>query len=225
MKVFTKYALCIVLFFLLQACQPEYKTAEQSPVATNPLPDNNQAALPTEPAKEEQSLEERIREAEQGLRSNGLVDVQSLDSTIQVELKYSTTDNFVGVDVYGDIAHAYLQPKPAEKLAQAQRYLKELHPNYRLLVYDGARSRSVQQVLWDTLDKPVNVKPLYVADPKVGSIHNYGAAVDLTIADSTGTPLDMGTPYDFFGVLAYPSKEEEMLMQGKLTEEQINNRK
>ena len=81
-----------------------------------------------------------------------------------------------------------------------------------------------KQILWDTLDYPLVDKPKYVANPQEGSIHNYGAAVDLTIADTTGRPIDMGTEFDYFGVLAYPTKEEDMLAQGKLTSKQIANR-
>lgn len=163
-------------------------------------------------------------EAEQSLIRAGLVNVQDVDPSILVQLKYSSTDNFVGVDVYGDLEQAYLHREPATKLARAQRLLREKNPEYRLLVYDAARPRSIQQILWDTLQKPAKEKPKYVADPKIGSIHNYGAAVDLTIARADGTPLDMGTPYDFFGELAYPSREAEMLRLGKLTREQVLNR-
>ena len=84
----------------------------------------------------------------------------------------------------------------------------------------------MQQILWDELDKPENIKPLYVADPKKGSLHNYGVAVDLTLADiQTGEVLDMGTGYDFFGYPAYPDREEQMLQEGRITEQQIANRK
>ena len=55
-------------------------------------------------------------------------------------------------------------------------------------------------------------------------MHNFGAAVDLTIADSTGQALDMGTPYDYFGELAYPKLQWDLLKQGKLTRAQIDNR-
>ena len=159
------------------------------------------------------------------MRAAGLVDVQQMDSTILVELKYSTPDNFVGMDVYGELERAYLQREPAAKLARAQSYLRQKHPEYRLLIYDAARPRSIQQILWDTLQMPPKEKPKYVADPKVGSIHNYGAAIDLTIARADGTPLDMGTSYDFFGALAYPTKEDEMLRLGKLDKEQVQNRR
>lgn len=141
-----------------------------------------------------------------------------------VELKYSTTDNFLGEDVYGELERAYLQPEPAAKLAEAQRLLRERNPEYRLLVYDAARPRSIQQVLWDKLRVPLVEKTKYVSNPKNGSVHNFGAAVDLTIARADGTPLDMGTPYDFFGELAYPTKEKEMVRKGKLTQQQVENR-
>ena len=157
----------------------------------------------------------------------GLVNIQSIDSSIRVELKYSTTDNFVKKDVYGELTHAYLQPEIAQKLAKASAFLKEIKADYSLLVYDAARPNSVQYILWDALDAlkiPERQKPQYVADPKIGSIHNFGCAVDLTVANEKGVPLDMGTPYDFFGPLAYPRTEQEMLKLGKLSPKQVANR-
>ncbi len=167
----------------------------------------------------------RVQSAlEQDLVKKGLVNVRDLDSTILVDLKYTTTDNFVGVDVYGDFDQAYLQVEPARKLARAQALLKEKHADYTLLIYDAVRPRRVQYILWDTLQLPEREKPKYVADPREGSIHNYGAAVDLTIADRNGAALDMGTVYDFFGKLAYPTLEQEMLQAGKLSAAQVKNR-
>ena len=91
-------------------------------------------------------------------------------------------------------------------------------------VFDGVRPRSVQQKMWDMLDMPVQERSKYVSNPQNGSLHNFGAAVDLTIIDSTGRQLDMGTPYDYFGELAYPRLEAEMLEQGKLSKQQVKNR-
>lgn len=163
---------------------------------------------------------------EAAMQKQGLVDIQKVDPSILVELKYSTTDNFVGKDVYGDLTRAYMQPMAARRLAKANELLKKKHPNYRLLVYDAARPRAAQWKLWNTLsDMPENERQKYVADPRKGSIHNYGGAVDLTIATKDGRALDMGTKYDFFGELAYPEKEEELLKKGKLTRQQVENRK
>ncbi|UON83007.1 M15 family metallopeptidase [Dyadobacter chenwenxiniae] len=164
---------------------------------------------------------------EQKMIDQGLVDIQKLDPNIQVELKYSTTDNFVGKDVYGDLNRAYLQPEMAKRLVKANALLRKNHPDYTLLVYDAARPNSVQFALWDALDNlkiPAKNKKMYVADPKTGSNHNFGCAVDLTVVDEKGKPLDMGTKYDFFGPLAYPRSEQEMLKKGRLTSQQINNR-
>ena len=162
---------------------------------------------------------------EAAMIKQGLVDVQKVDPTILVELKYSTTDNFVGKDVYGDLTQAYMQPTAARKLANASKYLQAHHPDLRLLVYDAARPRSAQWNLWNALpDLPERERQKYVADPRKGSIHNYGCAVDLTVATKDGKALDMGTKYDFFGELAYPSKETALLKAGKLTKQQIENR-
>jgi len=168
---------------------------------------------------------DKVSPLEQSLREQGLVRIKDIDSSIVVHLRYSTTDNFVGVDVYGDFDEAYMQPEPAKMLAEANRKLKEMKKDYSLYIYDAVRPRSVQQILWDTLDMPLDQKTKYVADPQEGSIHNYGAAVDLTIADAEGQPIDMGTDFDYFGVKAYPVREEEMLAKGELTEEQVANRR
>ncbi|GAB3748733.1 M15 family metallopeptidase [Spirosoma pomorum] len=162
---------------------------------------------------------------EKAMIKEGLVDVQTVDPSILVELKYSTTDNFVGKDVYDDLTRAYLQPMTARKLANASKYLQDKHPDLRLLVYDAARPRTAQWKLWNALpNMPESERQKYVADPRKGSVHNYGCAVDLTVATSDGKPLDMGTKYDYFGELAYPSREKELLAAGKLTQKQIDNR-
>ena len=206
--------LAIGILILGMGCRTVTEESTQTPVDSgSELPG---ASLPA-PAS--------VGPLEQSLIDKGLVNVQTVDSTIQVDLRYSTTNNFVGVDVYGDLENAYLQTEPARRLAQANAFLKERAPGHTLYVFDAVRPRRVQQILWDTLDYPLADKPKYVANPQEGSIHNYGAAVDLTIADVSGQPIDMGTDFDYFGVLAYPTKEEELLAQGKLTPEQIANRR
>ena len=166
-----------------------------------------------------------ICEYEQKMREQGLVNIQEIDADILVDLKYSTMDNFVGKDVYGCITNCYLQKRPAQMLSDANDLLQQKNANYRLLVYDGGRPLSIQKILWNSLTQySPKQRATYVANPAQGSIHNYGSAVDLTIATSDGTPLDMGTKYDFFGELAYPKKESYFLKIGKLTKQQIANR-
>lgn len=167
-----------------------------------------------------------IGKLEQKLIDRGLVDIQTLDASIEVSLKYSTIDNFIKEDVYGDLERAYLQPMAAQKLLKAQQALKKINPNYHLLVYDGARPRSVSVIFWNRMSYlPPNRREDFVANPKKGSIHNFGCAVDLTIADQKGKPLDMGTIFDFIGVEAEPRREAQMLKEGKLTQKQVENRR
>jgi D-alanyl-D-alanine dipeptidase len=167
-----------------------------------------------------------IGELEQYLIDAGLVDIQTVIPQIAVDLKYSTTDNFMGIDLYGDLDRCYLQPDVAEKLKGAYDYLISKDSALTLLVYDGVRPRSVQQAMWDTLDMPINEKVKFVSNPSKGSLHNFGAAVDITIAyNATGDALDMGAPYDHIGIEAYPMKEKQMLEAGRITKEAVDNRK
>ena len=160
------------------------------------------------------------------IKNNDLVNIQELDSTILVDLKYTTTDNFMNMDLYGDLETCYLRKNPAEMLLRANEYLKETNPELKLLIYDGLRPRSIQRKLWNALDEvPETERTQYVADPEKGSIHNYGAAVDLTLAHKNGAPLDMGTKYDYFGELAFPALEDSLLSIGVLTLAHIENRK
>lgn len=171
------------------------------------------------------SEDEFIGELEQSLIDAGLIDIETIIPEVYVDLKYSTTDNFFGQDVYGELTRCYIQPVVAEMLLKSFEKLKEEHPDLTFLVYDGVRPQSVQQILWDNLDKPDSIKPLYVADPKVGGLHNFGVAVDLTLAyQESGEALDMGTGYDYFGYPAYPDRESQMLKEGKITQEHISNR-
>ncbi len=162
---------------------------------------------------------------ESAMEKQGLLEVRAHIPDVLVELKYATTDNFMGKDVYGCLKRAYVQPEVLAKLKKAQAVLAKTHPGYRLLIYDAARPLSKQWDLWNTLTKyPPEERQKYVADPRQHSIHNYGSAIDLTVADASGKALDMGTPYDFFGELAYPSREKEMLASGKLSQKAYQNR-
>ena len=156
------------------------------------------------------------------LIQQGLVDIQQIDPTIKVELKYSTADNFLNQDVYGDLEKCFLQQPVALKLAKAQQQLKSINPGYSLKIFDGARPKRIQVKMWKIVRNTPQQE--YVADPQKGSIHSYGAAVDLTIVDNNNQELDMGTPYDFFGDLAKPELEDKFFKQGKLSEEQVKNR-
>ncbi len=162
---------------------------------------------------------------ELAMEKQGLVEVSTNAPGVLVELKYGTSDNFMGKAVYGCLKHAYVQKPVLLMLNKAQAALEKKHPGYHLLIYDGARPLSIQWVLWNTLTQyPPAERQKYVADPKQHSIHNYGSALDLTVADADGKALNMGTKYDFFGELAYPSKEQILLKSGKLSPQAYQNR-
>lgn len=167
----------------------------------------------------------KIDSLEQKIIDAGLVDVQNIDSTILIDLKYSTKQNFMNEDVYGNLNKVYLQVSVANDLKKVNNYLHQIDSNLTLLIYDGVRPRSVQQKMWDVLDMPINEKIKFVSNPKNGSIHNYGCAVDLTIATIDGEPLDMGADFDEIGKIAYPRLEQKFLESGELTNQQIENRK
>ncbi|MBD3241966.1 MAG: peptidase M15D vanX D-ala-D-ala dipeptidase [Chitinivibrionales bacterium] len=182
------------------------------------------STLAAEPAPHPLSITPDSASAlEQRLSAEGFVDVRAVDSTIRVDLKYARADNFMKANVYGAFSKCYLRREAAEKLARANAHLRTLRPGWSLLVADGLRPRRVQRRMWEIVQGTPMQR--YVANPRWGSMHNYGCAVDLTIADSSGNRLDMGCPIDHFGPLSQPRLEQQYLREGKLTEEQIANRR
>ena len=176
----------------------------------------NAEILPLESNSSQSMLEAQISK-------KGLIDIQKVDSTIKVELKYASSSNFMGASVYGNLRKCYLQRSAADKLALANSALKKHHPDLTLLVVDGLRPRHIQKKMYEVvMGTPMEN---YIANPQWGSMHNYGCAVDVTICDSYGNHLDMGTPMDYFGVLSEPRQEARFLKEGKLTSEQVANRK
>ena len=130
------------------------------------------------------------------MRKYGLVNIKDLDKTIIVDLKYSSEDNFVGEDMYGELEDAYFEKEFADRVAHAQRILQSRHPEYTLLIYDAARPISVQRYMHQLVQGTEFED--FVADGTRGGRHNYGVAVDLTIVHKDGTPLDMGAEFDEF---------------------------
>ena len=198
--------ICILLFFTL-GCSSQNKDK------------------PNDIEKPEVTETKSISALEQQMISAGLINVQEKEPGILVELKYSSTDNFLNTDVYGELENAYLQPDVLIKLQKAYQYLTTKDSSLTFIIYDATRPVSVQQKMWDIVQENYPEKSKYVSNPKNGSLHNYGAAVDITVAKKSGEALDMGTPYDFFGEAAEPQLESILLANGTLTEIQIQNRK
>lgn len=168
-----------------------------------------------------------ISELEQKMIDAGLVDIKSVDSSIHVDVRYATKDNFMRRVLYPNYDKVYLQPVVAERLSKAQKALKKVDSNLTLVVFDGTRPRSVQQEMWDALDTiPFSERVKFVSNPANGSIHNYGCAVDLSIMNvDSKVELDMGAGYDDLRKIAYPRHESQFLSSGELTQKQVDNRK
>lgn len=164
-----------------------------------------------------------ISRLEKSMEKQGMVDVYAMDSTLIIDLRYATTNNFTKKVLYDSLDIAYLHPLAAQKLVKAHKRLKELHPNYRFLIFDVARPLSVQKKMYQVVQNTPYAA--YVANPSRTGLHNYGMAVDLTICDIHGNELDMGTHFDFFGSAAGTNKEEELIARGRLTRKQVDNRK
>ena len=125
------------------------------------------------------------------VETEGLLCLQDLIPDMIPDVRYATTNNFTHKQVY-DSDRLFLRDQAARNLASAAAYLNVRH-GLRFKIFDGYRPLSVQKKFWAILPDPA-----YVADPKTGSRHNRGAAVDLTLVDRDGKDLDMGTEFDDF---------------------------
>lgn len=116
--------------------------------------------------------------------------------TVRLDMRYATSNNFVKAKMY-PCERCFFRPEVAEALVKVHQELRK--KGYGgLKMFDCYRPRPIQQQLWNKVPDA-----RYVTPPSKGSMHNRGAAVDLTIVDKDGIELDMGTTYDFFGEKAY----------------------
>jgi CubicO group peptidase (beta-lactamase class C family)/D-alanyl-D-alanine dipeptidase len=132
-------------------------------------------------------------------RKPDLVALSSLDPTIKLDIRYATTNNFLSTPVYSE-PQAFLQRPAAEALLRAHKKLKQM--GYGLLIHDAYRPWYVTKIFWDAT--PPEGK-IFVADPREGSRHNRGCAVDLSLYDlATGKPIEMLGVYDEMSERSYP---------------------
>lgn len=133
-------------------------------------------------------------------RSADLVELIKLDPTIKLDIRYAGSNNFLGKPVYKE-ARAFLQRPAAEALLKAHRDLQK--HGYGLLIHDGYRPWTITRLFWDMTS---GTQREFVADPKTGSKHNRGCAVDLTMYElKTGKPVEMPSGYDEMTERAYPN--------------------
>ncbi|MCP4130180.1 MAG: M15 family metallopeptidase [bacterium] len=128
---------------------------------------------------------------ERKFKKAGLIDIHTIDPTIKVKLVNSNKwDNYFSENYYEGLQKAYLQRTVAIKLSKAQKILKKRYPNFSLHIMDAARPYSVSVKMYKKMKGTRFEK--YVANPKRGSMHNYGAAVDITIVNEKEEIIDMG---------------------------------
>jgi D-alanyl-D-alanine dipeptidase len=121
-----------------------------------------------------------------------LVDLESLSTEFSYEIRYATPNNFIGETLY-DCPKCLLRPDVAEALLNANQYFCE--KGYRIKIYDCYRPLDVQKKMWAKVPRPT-----YVGNPYGnGSVHNKGAAVDITLETLEGCYVEMGSDYDYFG--------------------------
>ncbi|HEX7938323.1 MAG TPA: M15 family metallopeptidase, partial [Gemmatimonadaceae bacterium] len=176
-----------------QATRPRMATGPQPGVAqlkvtpVRPLDDIRREALAATPPVENGTF-----------TPTDLVEVTKLDSTIRLEIRYATENNFLGTKMY-DTARAFMQRDAARALVRASRNAKRI--GYGLLIHDAYRPWYVTKIFWDAT--PLD-KRWMVANPAEGSRHNRGIAVDITLYDlETKKPVEMPSTYDESTYRAY----------------------
>lgn len=136
---------------------------------------------------------------EKNKREADLVELIKLDKTIKLDIRYARNDNFVGRPVYSE-ARAFLQRPAAEALLNVHKQLKK--QGLGLAIFDGYRPWSVTKLFWEVTPED---KRIFVANPKSGSRHNRGCAVDLSIYNlKTGKLVPMPSDFDDFSDKAHP---------------------
>lgn len=153
-----------------------------------PIPELRRSALAATPP------------AETGKRAAELVELVALDSSIRLDIRYASENNFMGAAMYSE-ARAFMQRPAAEAVVRANRKLKAM--GFGLLIHDAYRPWYVTKMFWDAT---TGADHEFVANPATGSRHNRGAAVDLTLYTlADGKPVRMPGGYDEFSHRSYPS--------------------
>ena len=217
----------VPFLILLIACQEFSSTNKSAPEHTSTVGDSVSftvidSSLNPPPSVELSTLDDSIARKRDALEASlvrqGLVNVQEINPSLMVDLKYASEDNFLKKNVYYSLDKCFLQKEVAVMLAKAQDYLSSNDSLMHIIVFDGVRPRSVQFKMWEIVEG--TDMQAYVASPYAGSMHNYGAAVDVGLYHKDTGLVDMGTPFDFFGDLAQPRYETKYLASGELTKEQ-----
>ena len=152
---------------------------------------------------------------------SNLVEITRLKG-VRMDLRYATFDNVTGHDLYCGVQRAFVHKDAAAKLRKAVKIMEREMPGSELVIFDASRPLYAQEALRKTVrGTPYSA---YVSSPATGGLHNFGLALDLSITDSTGALLDMGTDFDSFERCAGEVGEADALKSGRLTQQQVGNR-
>jgi len=185
------------------ATAPYFTYLNESYVRTDPGASANSFPITSTRVVEElrrKALAATPSEEKGPFRKSDLIELAPLDPAIHLDIRYATSNDFLGTPVYTQ-ARAFLQRPAAEALLRALQKLQPL--GYGLLIHDGYRPWYVTKIFWDAT--PPEGK-IFVADPAQGSRHNRGCAVDLTLYDlKSGKPIEMTGAYDEMSPRSFPN--------------------
>ncbi len=185
MSRIVRYSTLCGLLLWLRLCSAQEVSFRITPL--RPVPELRAEALKASPPREAGNF-----------RKPDLVELIRLDPTIKLDIRYATTNDFLGTPLYTQ-ARAFLQRPAAEAVVRANRELKA--QGYGLMIHDGYRPWYVTKIFWDATP---NDKKIFVANPAEGSRHNRGCAVDLSLYDlKTGEEVKMPSGYDEMTERAY----------------------
>jgi D-alanyl-D-alanine dipeptidase len=187
-----KILFIFLLIYCLHSCSIKKNALNTTEVTTDVKKSENKVSeIPANSRDEVVVIQDNIRKV---IIDTTFVNLKDFSNDFLYDMKYATVDNFLKAKVY-DCEVCYLRYKTARALIKAnERFMRK---GYRIKLFDCYRPLDIQKKMWSIVSNPD-----YVADPKKGSIHNRGGAVDITLVDGLGNELDMGTDFDYFGIEA-----------------------
>ncbi len=190
---FKKYLFFLIVFIALFSCATKNRILDTKKAnSISEINSNENKSVAVNSIKIENAPETRVKPEE--ANDTTFVNLKEYSNDFVYNMKYATEDNFLKSKVY-DCEACYLRYKTVKALINAnEKFLKK---GFRIMLFDCYRPLAIQKKMWEIVSNPN-----YVADPKKGSIHNRGGAVDITLVDLQGKELDMGTTFDFFGIEA-----------------------
>ena len=213
--IFSFYLLLIASSLFCCACQSDAPSSTQATVATSLDLGIDSITIdtihtPTRPKKVSLGFSPTQLDSIFQLHDTTWVNLKELHPSIELDLRYATTNNFMELQIY-DCAQCYLRLATAKALLNAQKELESQNLGFKM--FDCYRPKSAQYKLWKKVPDR-----RYVAPPSKGSMHSRGGALDLTIIQlDNKKELEMGTEYDYFGRAAYWVNKD-------LPEEVLDNR-